>query len=228
MAQILSAIVVVLGLAGALYWLIHAPPRQVAGVMKKSGGLALIGLGLTLSARGGLAIGLPLMLAGGVMLLKDGNPFGGGGAAKRGRASEVNTRLLRMRLDHDSGEMEGEVLTGRFAGRALSGLKRAELRLLHEECAAAGDQSLHLLEAWLERTHPGWREWIGRAARGDGPMTVARAREILGVDETATAADIRAAHRRLMKTAHPDHGGSDWLARQINEARDVLLAALGE
>ena len=49
MAQVFSTIVVVVGLAGVLYWLIHAPPRQVAGVMKKSGGLALIGLGLTLS-----------------------------------------------------------------------------------------------------------------------------------------------------------------------------------
>jgi len=29
-----------------------------------------------------------------------------------------------------------------------------------------------------------------------------------------------------MKVAHPDHGGSDWLARRINMARDVLLDEL--
>jgi hypothetical protein len=26
-----------------------------------------------------------------------------------------------------------------------------------------------------------------------------------------------------MRTAHPDSGGSDWLATRINQARDVLL-----
>jgi len=26
-----------------------------------------------------------------------------------------------------------------------------------------------------------------------------------------------------MQAAHPDHGGSDWLAARINQARDVLL-----
>ena len=41
----------------------------------------------------------------------------------------------------------------------------------------------------------------------------------------ATEAEIRAAHHRLMRTAHPDSGGSDWLATRINQARDVLLGA---
>ena len=58
-------------------------------------------------------------------------------------------------------------------------------------------------------------------------MTAERARKVLGLKPGADEAAIRAAHRRVMKSAHPDHGGSDWLARQVNEARDVLLAELG-
>ncbi|WP_417479650.1 DnaJ domain-containing protein [Maricaulis maris] len=58
-------------------------------------------------------------------------------------------------------------------------------------------------------------------------MSVAEAREILGVDADADAAAIRAAHRRLMKKLHPDTGeGSAALARQVQEARDLLLANL--
>jgi len=49
------------------------------------------------------------------------------------------------------------------------------------------------------------------------------ARAILGVDRTADAEAIRAAHRRLVAAVHPDRGGSTELARRINAARDVLL-----
>ena len=63
----------------------------------------------------------------------------------------------------------------------------------------------------------------GGAARASGPMSRAEAYEVLGLKPGADEAAIRAAHRRLMQAAHPDHGGSDWLAARINQARDVLL-----
>jgi DnaJ family protein C protein 19 len=54
-------------------------------------------------------------------------------------------------------------------------------------------------------------------------MTKEEAYQILGLRPGATEAEIRAAHHRLMRTAHPDSGGSDWLATRVNLARDVLL-----
>jgi DnaJ family protein C protein 19 len=54
-------------------------------------------------------------------------------------------------------------------------------------------------------------------------MTRAEAYQVLGLKQGATEAEIRDAHRRLMMAAHPDHGGSDWLATRINQARDILL-----
>ena len=77
-----------------------------------------------------------------------------------------------------------------------------------------------------------WQQWKG--AHGSNPFTAppprpggsmsrAEAFEVLGLRPNATKADIREAHRRLMMAAHPDHGGSDWLATRINQARDVLL-----
>ena len=49
------------------------------------------------------------------------------------------------------------------------------------------------------------------------------ARDLLGVSETASKAEIRAAYNRLMRMAHPDHGGTAGLAAQLNAARDRLL-----
>ena len=54
-------------------------------------------------------------------------------------------------------------------------------------------------------------------------MDLADARAILGVEEGATVEEIRLAYARLMRQAHPDHGGTDGLAAQLNAARDRLL-----
>lgn len=69
-----------------------------------------------------------------------------------------------------------------------------------------------------------WRLFAKPAAKD--PAVAAR--KLLRVRTDADAADIRAAHRRLMADAHPDRGGSDEAARRLNAARDVLLARLGE
>ena len=54
-------------------------------------------------------------------------------------------------------------------------------------------------------------------------MSAARALEILGLKAGVTEQEIRAAYNRLMKRLHPDVGGSDFFAKQLNDARDVLL-----
>jgi DnaJ family protein C protein 19 len=63
----------------------------------------------------------------------------------------------------------------------------------------------------------------GGPARRSSAMTREEAYQVLGLKPGASEADIRAAHHRLMRAAHPDAGGSDWLAARINQARDLLL-----
>jgi DnaJ homolog subfamily C member 19 len=67
----------------------------------------------------------------------------------------------------------------------------------------------------------------GQRGPGGGPQAGAMTREeayqVLGLPPGASEEDIRSAHRRLMRAAHPDSGGSDWLASRINQARDMLL-----
>lgn len=60
-------------------------------------------------------------------------------------------------------------------------------------------------------------------AHSDLPASRREAYDVLGLKENASEEDIRAAHLRLMKKVHPDQQGSDWLARKINAARDLLL-----
>jgi len=156
-----------------------------------------------------------------------------------GSTSRVRSRFFEMQLDHDDGSIEGRIVSGDFAGHDLWDLDQAETGELLSEVSGDTD-SLALLEAWLDANRSGWRDYFGRegeagtgggqAGSGGGgggeasrPMDARQAREILGVSADAGAAEIKAAHRRLLKAVHPDHGGSDFLAARINEAKDFLL-----
>lgn len=65
----------------------------------------------------------------------------------------------------------------------------------------------------------------GAASRGSA-MSPAEAREVLGLGTHPTRDEVIAAHRRLMQKLHPDRGGSTFLAKQLNEAKQVLLKVL--
>lgn len=90
---------------------------------------------------------------------------------------------------------------------------------------------LALAIAWF-----GWWIWQGpkrvhtTGKRRTDPPTAPRppadqraALALLGLDARASDDDIRAAHRRLLRSVHPDRGGSAELAQRVNAARDILL-----
>lgn len=194
---------------------------------------------LLFTGRGGQAFMLAVVLA--PLLTRWVNQWRarrtfGAGPSREARMSEVETATLRMRLDLDSGTMSGTVLRGAFRGRELAELALPDLIALWLDCRATDTESVPLLEAWLDRAFgEAWRDAAEDAAgeargssraggtRTAGAMTREEAYAILGLKSGASEEEIREAHRRLMRTAHPDRGGSDWLAARINQARDLLL-----
>lgn len=215
-----------------------ANPAKLARTLKQVFGLSLLIFAGLMAARGAWLAALPLAMFGlGLVapnFLRSGSGFPGlggwgGGGAKPGRRSTVRSAALEMELDHDSGVMSGRILAGRFEGRELARLSTVELKALWRE--VGGDpESRALLEAYMDRRDPVWREDLkGDAAAGQGspaaagPMTEQEAYQVLGLQPGAGEAEIRDAHRRLMKAVHPDLGGSTFLAAKINQAKDRLV-----
>ena len=60
-------------------------------------------------------------------------------------------------------------------------------------------------------------------SRGKQNMSIEEAMEILALKPGYKTEDVIQAHRRMMQKVHPDRGGSDYLAAQINQAKDTLL-----
>jgi hypothetical protein len=213
----------------------RANPRAVAGVLRKLSGVVALGAAGFLLLRGALPLAIPLGLFG-FSLIRPGafgfGPFTSSSTKSAGGTSHVQTDSLEMALDHDSGEMEGLVLKGKFEGRMLSSLTDADLNRLLDELRGTDPQAKALLEAYLDWRIPDWREAEGdspeeevstRSRNPSGQMGLDEAYAVLGLKPGASEEDISRAHRMMMKKFHPDQGGSTYLASRINEAKDVLL-----
>ncbi len=67
-----------------------------------------------------------------------------------------------------------------------------------------------------------WRMFGTRTDQTD-EFALSKARWLLGVSAGDDADRIRARHRQLISENHPDRGGSEERAAELNKARDLLL-----
>lgn len=219
-----------IGLMLAISWLRRASPGVRANTLKQVVIVGIIGLLLLLVVTGRLpwifalaGILIPLLQR----LLAASRIYKAARGPTPGQNSDVETRFIRMSLNHDSGEMNGEVLHGRFRGRTLDGLSIEELLELLRECRAEDDQSASVLEAYLDRMRgDDWRdqgEKPGNRTTTAATVTREEAYEVLGLKPGASKEEIIEAHRHLMQKLHPDRGGTTYLAAKINQAKDLLL-----
>lgn len=167
---------------------------------------------------------LPLLLRLFPMLLS----LRGKSAPAVGQTSTVETALLRMQLDHDSGALQGEILKGAFQGWRLADMDRQQLEQFFGYCRSEDSDSLQLLDSYLHQRFPGEAAFGGQQQAGpssSSSMGRTEALAVLGLQEGATEEEIIAAHRKLIQKLHPDRGGNDYLAAQVNLAKDLLLAS---
>jgi hypothetical protein len=206
------ALLAVLLLAGK--WFVSANPKTLVKILFPVLVAVLVIVGGLLIATGKLVwvfwmipFSLPFIMRA-RKALKNASRMSGGGS---GMASEVSSTYLDMRLDHDSGDMDGTVRMGDHAGARLSELSLDQLLDLFAAYSRLDGESARLLGAYLDRMHPEWREQAsGGSTDGEdafeqpaGRMSRAEAFRILGLAEDADEAA--------------------YLAAKINEARDVLL-----
>lgn len=145
-----------------------------------------------------------------------------------GNQSRVQSEILLMILDHDSGQLDGEILKGVFGGKQLSELDIAQLKEFYIFCRQEDPESEQLLSAYMQkRFGDAWQhsgpKYEDYASASSTEMSEREALEILGLQEGVGKDEIVKAHRKLMQKLHPDRGGSDYLAAKVNEAKQVLL-----
>ena len=215
--------------AGGLVWLfLTMPAGRIVGVLSMVLPIGLVAIGGFLTLFGKGTLGLPMVAFGVAWWRLTGGQVKSKSTGS-GRKSTVLSAALEMQLDHDTGEINGRILTGHYEGNWLSELAPENLFDLYSEIQQ-DQESAALLETYLDRIYPDWQQRSGaKSERADaghtasGDMTKQEAYQILGLEAGASEAEIKKAWRNLMKNMHPDSGGSAYLASKINAAKDILL-----
>jgi hypothetical protein len=237
MPTLIAGAVAVIVLYSLLQMYRAANPAVLARAIKIVGGVVSLATAAFVGLRGELAVAIPLGIFGAGLLgwAPFGTSFGNfsglfsGFNTQRsaGRTSQVRSQFVEMTLDHDSGQLAGRLVAGPNAGQPLDSFDLPQLAAMIPNFDA---ESVALLESYLDRRFPAWRENTERNTAGgqrratsSGKMTDEEAYQILGLQPGAGRDEIGRAHRTLMKKLHPDQGGSTYLAARVNEAKDTLL-----
>ncbi|MEL6375401.1 MAG: hypothetical protein AAFR04_15695, partial [Pseudomonadota bacterium] len=201
-----AALIVFVVLANSF---INANPGHLANRIRTFGAVLCFVAAPILAFNGLFWVALPLILAGTYLLSQRNRSAWSPAGQAAGRApsggsdgstSRLSTDHLDVELDLTTGEMRGRVRRGFFEGQRIETLKPVELALLWQDCRFSDPQSAQILEAYLDRIHPTWRDDMARAeaeaGQGpDGKMDAAQALDILGLKPGASDDEVRRAHK---------------------------------
>lgn len=222
MQLILTIVASAVGFA-ATVWIVRSALRSIFGSKAQNFlGVVLIAAGFWLLFFRAVVLSVPLLILGAVLLLPRNVGMAKGATP---RTSQVRSAHLEMTLNHETTNIDGRILTGKHQGQVLSDLALHDLLGFYAE-VQTDEQSAKLLETFLDRAHPEWRDQLDeRGYRHQQTSQLSRdeAYWLLGLEPGSSEEDIREAYHRLIKRVHPDSGGSAALMVQITTARDKLL-----
>src|SRR5207342_1675797 len=129
MPTLIAGIVAVIVLYSLLQMFRAANPVVLARAIKLGGGVIALAVAAFTGIRGELAVAIPLGIFGAGLLGWSpfgpsgfgniGGLFGAAGQRSPGQASRVRSQFFEMTLDHDSGNLSGQVVAGPNAGHSL-------------------------------------------------------------------------------------------------------------
>jgi len=140
-----------------------------------------------------------------------------------------STQLIRVTFDLGSSSLTGVLLqsSGELAGSDVKALTEEQYQQLWQQWQSCDRQSALLLRACRVGAANFGQQQDEQQPSGTD-LSAQQALQILGLNERPSREEIVAAHRRLIQRLHPDRGGSDYLAAQINQAKQVLLDSLSD
>jgi hypothetical protein len=212
-------------------------PKSLSKHIPQMGAVVSIVVGVLLMSSGRILLAIPAFLFGYYLLGRIQFPWLWTYASStRNGHTTIRTPMLELVHERRTGYMDGLVRSGRYGGRRLSELSRAEMEDLLAEARSRDTATARLLEGYIRHMQGGGTTGYahvdeeeattnkrGNAHGKRSTMTLLEAYDVLGLKPGASRGEIQKAHRSLMKQHHPDHGGSTYLASKINEAKDLLL-----
>jgi len=138
--------------------------------------------------------------------------------------SQFKTQFLIVSINFASGKIDGEIISGDYAGKPLNELTQDQLKDLLQQYKVSDKESYVLLQAYLIRSGSSNEKADDQFKPSSfNGLSNDEAYDILGLPSTASKDEVVKAHKRLMQRIHPDRGGSNYLAAKINAAKDQVL-----
>ena len=232
-------LIFILVILAALFWAIHSfkklPPKQrksflINGTIAVVVGVVIIAV---LTGRvhwlGGILAALVGVAKFGLANIVRVLPFLQMFQARTHAFSDpkISTPFLKVSINVQTGSVSGEIIEGPHAGKDLTSLSEEEMNELESYYKERDQRSYFIIKTLKNRSFSQFTNKQNQSSSsphfGSALPSLNEAKAILGIEGALSKKIIVQAHRQLMSKLHPDKGGNDFLAAQINNAKEVLL-----